>query len=229
MRTPRQSGYPLAARAHPTRSQTQRSSSLLRSPRTSPARAWSSTAAPQPWGHSRFDKPRFALPSGREAGFVHAEAGRSASPSRYVARHAARTQAPAAASHAAEPLELTAPVRVGPRSARTSSGSSCSAPAVKPTRSAKRTVTTLRSSRAGAAAVSRGAPQELQKGAGGVVLQAARTNGHSEKRTGVGRNVLAAGTPCDVHLKLRRRVNSRGPGPLLASPPWSQSCTRGRR
>ena len=45
---------------------------------------------------------------------------------------------------------------------RTSSGSSCSARAVKPTRSAKSTVTTLRSSRAGAAGASSAAPHAWQ-------------------------------------------------------------------
>ena len=47
-------------------------------------------------------------------------------------------------------------IRAG--TARTSSGSSCSAFAVKPTRSQKRTVTTLRSSRVGAAMAVRDAP-----------------------------------------------------------------------
>jgi hypothetical protein len=64
---------------------------------------------------------------------------------------------------AAEALELRSAGRwwYGASSARTSSGSICSARDVKPTRSAKTTVMTLRSSRAGAS--SNGFPHEKQK------------------------------------------------------------------
>ena len=51
----------------------------------------------------------------------------------------------------------------GRRSERTSSGSICSARDVKPTRSAKRTVTTFRSSSRVSAAATSGAPHALQK------------------------------------------------------------------
>ena len=47
--------------------------------------------------------------------------------------------------------------------ARTSSGSSCSERAVKPTRSTKRTVTIFRSSASAGAKAASGAPQALQK------------------------------------------------------------------
>src|SRR5207249_8871112 len=58
-------------------------------------------------------------------------------------------------------------VKYGESKPRTSSGSSCSAWAVESTRSAKRTVTTFRSSPAGACGGAAGAPQEGQKSAPG--------------------------------------------------------------